>query len=73
MLALWLSAHARMTNAEGLRAGHLLTPVWLFQRSDQGAWSSWPQLNKPPGDRLQSSDLSCVRARESGLPKRLLT
>lgn len=52
---------------------HLLDPTWLFQGCDQGSRSSWPHFSRPHGDRLRSSDLSWVRARESGLPECLLT
>ena len=72
----WRLARTGTINASGIRVGHhqhLLHPVWPFQRCDQASWSSWPQLNRPRGDRLQTSDLSWVRARESGLLKRLWT
>lgn len=74
--ALWQLARTRMINANGMRVGqcqHLLHPVWPFQPCYQGSWSSRPQLSRPRGDRLQSSDLSWVRARESGLLKHLQT
>lgn len=72
----WQLARTGMINTNGRRVGHhqqLLHPVWPFQRCDQASWSSWPQLSRPRGDRLQTSDLSWVRARESGLLKRLWT
>lgn len=73
---LWWLARTTMINANGMRIGqcqHLLRPMWPFQPCDQGSWSSRPQLSRPRGDRLQSSDLSWVRARESGLLKHLQT